>query len=327
MVEVTIPLAGCLGIGCLCLPFRIKAKRFVRDRTFDYDTRPKDEESWQCTARAIESISWGKTVSIPTGRVDGPRLAWATADIHNKQSALDGAEATTHKLKAVLVSPPGKTDGSHLIIVSHGKGHDLSSSLAEARSHRFAQLGTSVLYFDWSGFGCSDGESTEENCYSNIRAVLRYAEHVLRWPRDRIVLVGQSLGTGPTIELLFSGEANGIAGVVLIHPYRSIVATKSRDCRCLECYTYWTGIDLFCSDRRVGHVHGFEKRVLLLHGDADQVVPYSHGRCLAGKLESTGQLYKFVTLEQGGHASIFDTHPAEVFGEIGGFLDSLRQLQ
>merc|ERR1711918_102377 len=100
------------------------------------------------------------------------------------------------------------------------------------RSELYANRGVSVLYYNYTGYGASDGECTEQGCYRDLRAMLDYAEQVLLWPRSKIVLVGQSLGSGLVFELLASGEAQGLAGAVLFHPYRSIVSTKTKRVRC-----------------------------------------------------------------------------------------------
>merc|ERR1712232_442228 len=135
-------------------------------------------------------------------------------------------------------------------------------------------------------------------------------------------------------ELLSSGAAGGIAGAVLFHPYRSIVSTQSgmklpllgvrpNGRPWLETFAYWTGIDMFCNERRVGQVRGFDKRVLLVHGNKDTTVPYSHGKCLAASLDSSKQLFKFTTLEEGGHGEVFRTHAQEIKAGLTTFLNSL----
>merc|ERR1712137_89491 len=174
-----------------------------------------------------------------------------------------------------------------------------------------------------TGYGASDVPSSEEACYRDIRAVLHHAECELHWPRSQIVLVGQSLGTGVTIELLASGQAHGIAGVVLVHPYRSIVTTRVKS-RWLANCIYLLGIDMFCSDRRVAEVSSLDRRVLVLHGNQDSVVPYGHGKWLADQLSLRGQLFKFATLDGGSHGEVFSTHRDEIRSEVGGFLRMLR---
>src|SRR3984893_12944795 len=89
---------------------------------------------------------------------------------------------------------------------------------------------------------------------------------------DRIVLMGESLGTGVAIALAATHEA---AALVLDSPYS--VAGEVAAVHCAVFPVNWLMFDLFRSDLAIGEVH---IPILVVHGDEDDVVPISLARRL-----------------------------------------------
>ena len=174
-------------------------------------------------------------------------------------------------------------------------------------------LPVTVLYYDWSGCGGSDGTGSEEDMYADIRAVVDFAEHALGWRRRHTVVLGQSLGTGPTLELACSCDSQGLAGAILIHPFRSILAVRAPWSAALLFFRL-VGADVFVADGRA-------ERCLLptvvIHGDADTTVPHDHGASIASELERCGALLgPMLTVSGAGHGDMFDTHELQVLNAL-----------
>ncbi len=80
------------------------------------------------------------------------------------------------------------------------------------------------MAIDYRGFGYSTGFPTEEGVIIDAVAAVNWAMTVAKIPSDRIVILGQSLGTGVTSAVAEHFAERGIdfAGVVLISGFTSI---------------------------------------------------------------------------------------------------------
>ncbi len=153
----------------------------------------------------------------------------------------------------------------------HGNAGNISDRLDNIREiHR--RLGLGVFIFDYRGYGRSDGRPTEAGLYLDARAA---REALIREgvPAERIVYFGRSLGAAVAVAL--AAEAPP-AGLILETPFLSVRAIANRTLP-------GSGVlfkTRFDSLERIGRIR---TRLLILHGDADEVVPYDHGRRLFEK--------------------------------------------
>src|ERR1700742_1199860 len=79
------------------------------------------------------------------------------------------------------------------------------------RSHRFAWIiadGDGLLALSYRGYGGSTGEPSEDGLIRDARAAYDYA--AARYPGKRIVLFGESLGTGVAVALASEREVGGL---------------------------------------------------------------------------------------------------------------------
>ena len=120
------------------------------------------------------------------------------------------------------------TDRTKTIIYSHGNATDVGAMfpLQAILSH---SLECNVLSYDYSGYGESGGVPMEKNTYTDAQAVLDYAvEHVCDNDASKVVLYGQSVGSGPCCYL--GCKEDDLGGMVLHSPFLSgmRVLTPSR---------------------------------------------------------------------------------------------------
>ena len=83
-----------------------------------------------------------------------------------------------------------------------------------------------VLAFDYRGFGYSTGSPTEQGLITDGIAVVNWALQVAKLPPDRIVLVGQSLGTAIAsgVAQHFSAELSiEFRGLILVAGFSDLV--------------------------------------------------------------------------------------------------------
>ncbi len=171
----------------------------------------------------------------------------------------------------------------------HGNGGAL-----RYRVDRFRELtaqGEGLVALSYRGYAGSTGRPTEAGLIADARAAYDFA--VKRYGADRIVLWGESLGSGVALAL---AAESPVARIVLEAPFLSAVDVAA------GVYPYlpvrFLMKDQFRSDLRVGKVTA---PVLVLHGDRDQVVPIVSGQLLYKLITSPK---RFVRISGGGHENL-----------------------
>lgn len=166
-----------------------------------------------------------------------------------------------------------------VVIGSHGLYSSSNSPKQIALAHRCNRLGIAFLRFDHRGCGRSQGEfkavtSLEARCRDLIAAAA-----VLRAGKDtghQIGLFGSSMGG--TVSLSIAGKIGVSAMVTFAAPIRSHIPETKPE------LTQGQGIYFDVARRRFDITDRLLEigGILIIHGDADDVVPVSHA----------GEIYK-----------------------------------
>lgn len=147
-----------------------------------------------------------------------------------------------------------------LLLYCHGNGEDIGDRRAIMETYQ--ARGVAVLAVDYPGYGLCSGRASESGCYHAIRAAYRYAIDELGYDPQQISPYGRSLGGGPACWL----AANEPVGCLILEgtftsTFRILTQRKLLP---------W---DIFDN---LAKLPGIDCPVLLLHGTADQTVPFSH---------------------------------------------------
>ena len=169
-----------------------------------------------------------------------------------------------------------------LYVYSHGNGCDLGMMYECMRTLRNL-LHINVLAWEYPGYGCSLGTPSEESINAGMREVYSFVRQVFRWPSDRIVFFGQSLGTGPTCYLanILNSHGVGIGGIVLQSPYTCIVDVVDSFAGSLAAKLVpdrWRNVD---------QIAQVTAPTLLIHGEKDTLIPWHHSKSLYQASNST----------------------------------------
>jgi fermentation-respiration switch protein FrsA (DUF1100 family) len=198
---------------------------------------------------------------------------------------------------------PSKS-GVATVLYLHGNAGNLGATAGRLQAYLDAGFG--VLGIDWRGYGQSEGEPSEAGLYADGRAALAFLKEQ-SIPSSRVVLHGESLGSG-VATLLATQES--VAGLILEAPYLSVAEAAQYH------YPYlparWLVKDRFDNRSRVSRISA---PILILHGEADNTVPVSHGRAL---LALAGERAEGHFFPGGGHMDAFD---------LGGKEASLRFIR
>lgn len=199
----------------------------------------------------------------------------------------------------VLWESPARDDRPFILFLQGNAGEiaDRADRLAFYQSRGFG-----TLFLGYRGYGGSTGTPSERGLLIDAKTAYDHlrAKGV---PADRIVLVGESLGTGPAV---LTAAANPVAAVVLEAPYSAAVDLAR------QAYP-WLPVGLLMKDqyRSRDHIARVNTAVLILHGETDSVIPQGFGRRL---FDAARDPKTFLSLGPVGHEALFspDTWAQEV---------------
>lgn len=159
-------------------------------------------------------------------------------------------------------------EGQPTILFFNGNAASLAGQ--EGRWRRIANAGVGFLAIGYRGYEGSTGHPTEAGLALDARAAYDWLRQ--RTEPNDIVIHGFSLGSGVAVRL--ASEVPGRA-LVLEAPFTSTTDVAARAFP-------WVPVrllmrDRFHSDQRIGQVR---MPILILHGDADSVIPYDLGQRL-----------------------------------------------
>lgn len=168
-----------------------------------------------------------------------------------------------------------------------------------------------VIGFEYPGYGITPDDSTpsENGCYQAADVALDYVVRELRVPNRRVIIFGQSLGSGVAVDL---AARNQCGGLLLISPLLSAIRTHA--CECFACMCRCG--DFFSSIYKIDKI---ESRCLIIHGTQDEVVPFSHGEHLYSMLKKP---HEPLWVEGAGHNDLLEIGTHSIPRSIRGFLDS-----
>jgi fermentation-respiration switch protein FrsA (DUF1100 family) len=195
------------------------------------------------------------------------------------------------------------------IVYFHGNGGNLSLWLPVFAA--FHSFGYRVLAVDYRGYGTSEGAPSERGLALDGEAVVRHANS-MRQPDRPLIYWGRSLG-GP----IAAAAARVIAPDALV-----LESTFPDKVSVIRWNPVFRALNLFSTYRfdTVGTLRGFNKPVLVVHGDADTIIPYGLGRELFDRLEAPKKL---VTLRGADHNDLFDAHSEPYWTPLRAFIDGL----
>jgi fermentation-respiration switch protein FrsA (DUF1100 family) len=181
---------------------------------------------------------------------------------------------------------PARMD-DYVVLYLHGNAGHIG--YRAHRLHRMVVLGWGVFLLEYRGFGGNPGQPTEQGLLRDARAGLAELQG-LGVPLSRILLWGESLGTGLAIDL---AAENAVAAVLLESPYTSIAETAQVH------YPYVPARrmikDKFDSLSRISRVTA---PILVMQGARDRIVPPAMGRTLLRAATAPSALW---VAEDAGH--------------------------
>ena len=183
--------------------------------------------------------------------------------------------------------------------------------------------GTQVL--DYRGYGGSEGSPTEAGFYQDGAAAVAWVKERQQAaaaaagahgpPRRRLVLWGESIGTGVALSLAAEADA-----VVIEGGFSSAVDLGAAAYPWLP--VRWFMLDKFLNTRWAEQLPR-EMPVLMVHGALDDIAPLRLSRKLFAALPERRR--RFVEFARAGHNDLPYHDPAEYVRAVGSFLGELGE--
>ena len=156
----------------------------------------------------------------------------------------------------------------------------------------FTAAGYGYIIVEYAGFSNDPHAPTHESVKADVRNVVDYlAENHL----THITVIGESIGTG-----IASYHASLVAPekLLLISPFSSLGDIASR-----RFWFYPTSLLVDNAFDTISLLANYQNPVTIIHGDSDEIIPYTLGKKLFDSLHTQKRL---VTIRGGGHNNLFD---------------------
>ncbi|KAE8709316.1 hypothetical protein F3Y22_tig00110332pilonHSYRG01301 [Hibiscus syriacus] len=127
----------------------------------------------------------------------GGKLVMSGALARESVDVLKVGTKRGNEVVAVYMKNPG---AALTVLYSHGNAADLGQ-MYDLFSELSLHLRVNLLGYDYSGYGQSSGKPTEQNTYADIEAVYRCLGEKYGVKEEDVILYGQSVGSGPTLDL------------------------------------------------------------------------------------------------------------------------------
>jgi len=197
------------------------------------------------------------------------------------------------------------------VLVCHGNGGNISHRLDRAMLIQ-SRLGRDVLLFDYRGYGRSEGSPDEPGTYRDARAAYRWLREHGQGP-ERIVIFGESLGSAVALELALGSPARAL---VLESPFTSIPEMARAVYPFLP---VWPLVRTRYDN--LGKIGRLRLPLLVLHGDRDDVVPFSQGRRV---FEAAPEPKRFFAIPGATHNDTYFVGGEAYWRAIADFLEGTK---
>ncbi len=229
----------------------------------------------------------------------------------SKPAPVQGAEIVkviardNQKLESWYFAPKDKT--KPVIVFFHGNAGNYSHRLYKVQYYLDAGYG--VLLTEYRGYGGNSGEISEQGFYSDGRAYIDWLMSEKDFKSERIVIYGESIGSGAAVQMAVEYD---VGGLILEVPFSSLLEIASKQYPFVP--VKYLLKDRFMNIEKIGNIN---TPLLILHGNKDKIIPFAS----ADKLfKAAKQPKKFIDFPDGEHNNLYD------FGASSHILDFLAGI-
>lgn len=188
---------------------------------------------------------------------------------------------TRDRIQISAVYRPNPTS-TYTLLYTHGNAEDLGD--IQSVLQYLQDSGFSVFAFDYRGYGTSQGTPSERNAYRDIDTAYNYLTQQLGVPPQRIIAFGRSVGGGVAVDL---AARKPLAGLIIESAFTSA-------------FRVIVPIPILPFDkfRNIAKIKKVSCPVLVMHGKADEVIPFHHGQQL---FNAASEPKQYLWVDGAGH--------------------------
>ena len=196
----------------------------------------------------------------------------------------------------------------------HGNAGNISHRLEDLMLLR-TNLGVNVFLFDYRGYGLSEGQVSEEGTYRDATGALDYVLSRQDVDPQKIVYFGRSLGAAVAVWLAAEHPPYGL---VLESPFTSVKDMAQKAFPRLPLHLLVR--TKYDSLSKIGSL---SSPLLILHGDEDEIVPFTQGQRL---YDAASEPKSFYRIAGAAHNNTYIIGGEPYFRALADFVESLDQF-
>jgi fermentation-respiration switch protein FrsA (DUF1100 family) len=153
------------------------------------------------------------------------------------------------------------------LIYFHGNAGSLENRIHKL--NHFQDMNINFLIIAWRGFSGNNGKPSEEGLYLDGNSAINWL--IKKGVAEKnLILYGESLGTGVATHL---AQNRNFGGVILETPFTSMVDAA-------KIFYPYIPVNLLLKDKFENYkkVKNINSPILVMHGEIDQIVPFSMGK-------------------------------------------------
>ncbi|MGF1516423.1 MAG: alpha/beta hydrolase [Nodosilinea sp.] len=218
------------------------------------------EISWRRLARSVVFI-YAAFALLVYFRADGMIFLPPPASYSDTEAILKVPVTADENISATYLA---NAEADYVLLYIHGNAEDLGD--IRPVLERLYDWGFGVFAYDYRGYGTSVGRPSEANAYEEVIAAYTYLIEQLGIPPERIIVYGRSVGGGPATAL---AAQHPVAGLILESSFTSA-------------FRVLVPFPLLPFDKfpNLATIQEVQAPVLVMHGEADSIIPVDHGRAL-----------------------------------------------
>ena len=187
---------------------------------------------------------------------------------------------------------PPKIEDRQIILLFHGNAGNHSHRMSKILDYLGAGYG--VLLAEYRGYAGNGGEISEQGFYKDGRAYIEWLSSEKRVNSSRIVLYGESIGSGVATQMAVEYD---VAGLILEAPFSSLLEFVGNK-------YFYVPVSLLLKDRfmNIDKISQINTSLLIMHGLKDEVIPFN----LSEKLFKSAKDFKrLVDFPEGKHNNLY----------------------
>lgn len=206
------------------------------------------------------------------------------------------------KLSGWFIPAKGKSFGT--VVHFHGNAQNMSAHYSFVSW--LPANGFNLFVFDYRSYGKSEGKLSRQGVYEDSVAAVEYIKSRTDIGQNKIILFGQSIGGANALAVAGNNRFDGIVGIASDSAFSSYKGVAMDHTFILKPLAALLIGNKFSPKNSVQNIAPVP--LLLIHGTADQVVPYKHAQILFAKAGEPKNLW---TVQGGQHTEALGPYRAE----------------